>query len=112
MVAEVGGNPREAANAGRMGMTRGRHVPTRSCVVCAIRAPKRELDRIVASVDGCVWIDPTGKMRGRGTYICKNPSCDTSTLRRGRLEYTLRTEISDDNWAQLVASIVALGTTS
>ena len=93
-------------------MTRGRHVPTRSCVVCGTKAPKRELDRIVASGDRRVSVDPTGKMPGRGTYICREASCERSTLSRGRLEHTLRTEISDDNWAQLVASIVTLGAPS
>ena len=112
-MAEAGdANPEEVADAGRVTMTRGRHVPSRSCVVCGTKGPKRELDRIVASGDGGVSIDPTGRMPGRGTYVCRNEPCDRSTLSRGRLEYTLRTEISDDNWAQLVASIVALGTTS
>ena len=91
-----------------MKTARRRHIPTRSCVVCGTKAPKRELDRIVASHEGTVSLDPTGQMPGRGTYVCKDASCDGSNLSRGRLQHALRTEISDDNWAQLAASVQVL----
>lgn len=86
-------------------MTRRHHVPTRTCAVCGTKAPKRELDRIVGSVNGLVSVDPTGKMPGRGAYMCRDESCDRLTLSRNRIAYALRTQISDENWTQLVASI-------
>jgi predicted RNA-binding protein YlxR (DUF448 family) len=51
------------------------HVPTRSCAVCRVARPKRELDRLVRGADGTVHHDPTGRAPGRGTYICHEPAC-------------------------------------
>lgn len=82
-----------------------RHVPLRTCVVCASKSPKRELLRIVALPDGAVQIDPTGKMPGRGGYICADGRCTREGLKKGRFEYTLRRAISEGEWAELVSSI-------
>lgn len=44
------------------------------CVVCRKRAPKLDMIRVVKQDDNIV-IDDTGKMNGRGAYICKNSEC-------------------------------------
>lgn len=46
-----------------------KHVPIRTCVVCRDKAGKRQLTRVVKTPEGIV-VDPTGKMNGRGAYIC------------------------------------------
>lgn len=51
------------------------HVPTRTCAVCRTARPKRELTRIVRTPDGSVVRDETGRLAGRGTYICDQPGC-------------------------------------
>jgi uncharacterized protein len=51
------------------------HVPTRSCAVCRVSRPKREMDRLVRAADGIIHRDPTGRMPGRGTYLCHEPAC-------------------------------------
>ena len=51
------------------------HVPTRSCAVCRIPRPKREMDRLVRAADGIIHRDPTGRMPGRGTDLCHEPAC-------------------------------------
>ncbi|GAB5602523.1 YlxR family protein [Thermus sp. FJN-A] len=52
-----------------------RHVPIRMCVACRKRRPKGELLRILLTSDG-FQIDPTGKLPGRGAYVCPdNPEC-------------------------------------
>jgi uncharacterized protein len=51
------------------------HIPTRSCAVCRTAHPKRELDRLVRTADGTVRRDPTGRLPGRGTYLCHDPAC-------------------------------------
>lgn len=54
---------------------RGDHVPTRTCAVCRTARPKRELTRIVRTPAGSVIRDETGRLAGRGTYICDQPGC-------------------------------------
>jgi uncharacterized protein len=51
------------------------HIPTRTCAVCRIARPKREMDRLVRAQDGLIHRDPTGRSAGRGTYICHEPAC-------------------------------------
>ena len=57
-------------------------------------------------------MDPTANMQGRGTYVCKNGRCAPQGLRRGRLEYTLRIKLEDDQWTRIVASVEALEVTA
>ncbi|MDA0232312.1 MAG: YlxR family protein [Chloroflexi bacterium] len=47
-----------------------RHVPMRTCVVCKEKRPKRDLLRVVRTTDGEVVVDATGKVNGRGGYVC------------------------------------------
>jgi uncharacterized protein len=55
------------------------HIPTRTCAVCRISRPKREMDRLVRTGDGVIHRDPTGRLAGRGTYICHEPACREPT---------------------------------
>ena len=56
-------------------MLKTRKVPMRMCVGCHEMKPKRELQRIVRSPEGEVYIDPVGKKPGRGAYVCRNVEC-------------------------------------
>ena len=61
--------------------------------------------RIVATPEGTVVADATGKQRGRGGYLCKDAACIAQGMRRGRLEYALRISIRDEHWEGLNASL-------
>ncbi len=68
----------EAASTRRqppMPKRRPDHVPTRTCAVCRRTLPKREMTRIVRGADGSIHRDETGRVPGRGTYICQDPAC-------------------------------------
>ena len=47
----------------------------RMCVACREMKPKAELLRVAKNKDGSVRIDITGKLEGRGAYICKDSGC-------------------------------------
>ena len=78
-----------------------KRVPQRTCVACGEVRPKRELVRLVR-VSGGVEVDPSGKKAGRGAYLCPMPACWQAGLRKGRLEYVLRTTLTEDNRQQLM----------
>ena len=59
------------------------HIPMRTCAVMPPGARQAVMTRIVRSADGSVAIDPTGRLAGRGTYICDAPDCREPT-RAGR----------------------------
>ena len=52
-----------------------RRVPMRMCVSCREMRPKANLLRVVKSPENVISIDKTGKMPGRGAYVCKNSDC-------------------------------------
>ena len=52
-----------------------RKEPLRKCIGCNEMHPKRELIRIVRDKGGAMNVDMTGKLAGRGAYICKSRAC-------------------------------------
>jgi len=55
----------------------------------------------VRTSDGNVEVDIIGKKAGRGAYLCRAPECWEVGLKGGRLEYALRTRLTQDNREQL-----------
>jgi uncharacterized protein len=64
--------------------------PQRTCVVCRSTTAKRALHRIVRSPDGGVGYDPTGKAPGRGAYLCGQPACLETAIRRRSIHRALK----------------------
>ena len=77
-----------------------KHIPQRTCVACGKVRAKRELIRLVHSSNGSVEVDISSKKVGRGAYLC--PECWESGLKSSRLEYALRTTITNANREQLI----------
>ena len=50
-------------------------VPLRTCVACRENKDKRELLRIVRTPEGEVLADETGRLNGRGAYVCNKKEC-------------------------------------
>ena len=89
----------------------GRRVAMRTCIACGLRAPKRELVRIVRAPSGVV-VDPTGKMSGRGAYLCHEEPCWQAVTKGDRLSHALRGSISAEDKQRLLASRVQMAKTS
>ncbi len=86
-----------------------KHIPQRTCVACGKVRPKRELIRLVRISGGGVEVDTGGKRAGRGAYLCPAPECWEIALKKGRLEHTLRTALTQDNREQLIGYGKELG---
>ena len=78
-----------------------KHIPQRTCVACRKAKAKQELVRLVRIPDSGVEVDTTGKKAGRGAYLCRLPECWETGLKGSRLEYTLKTMITQENREQL-----------
>ena len=61
-------------------------VPLRMCVGCQEMKPKKQLLRIVRTADNKVCVDLTGKMPGRGAYICPEEECLNRAQKQKRLQ--------------------------
>lgn len=73
-----------------------KHRPQRSCVVCREKTDKRALIRLVF-VDDSLRIDETGKMNGRGAYLCRNQECWEMASRRSVMDKALRRHLDEDD---------------
>jgi uncharacterized protein len=74
---------------------RRKHIPQRTCVVCRETSAKRTLTRIVRTADAGIQVDPTGKLNGRGAYLCSQLSCWQQATESDVLAKALRTTITD-----------------
>jgi hypothetical protein len=79
-----------------------KHIPVRTCVVCREKGGKRALIRIVRTEQGVVS-DLTGKLNGRGAYLCHRSECWEKALRSDILEKALRTTLSYEDREHLRA---------
>lgn len=77
--------------------------PQRTCVACHEVKNKREMVRIVRLPDGKVAIDPSGRLSGRGAYICSSPDCWQACLSGNKLDYVLKIKIAPDERDRLLA---------
>ncbi len=50
-------------------------IPMRTCVACRRERPKREMMRIVRTPEGEIDADFSGKLAGRGAYVCPEEGC-------------------------------------
>ena len=80
-------------------------VPERRCIGCMQSRPKQELVRIVSGPEG-LQIDRSGRMPGRGCYLCPSESCAQLAIKKNAFGRNLRTEVSRQE-AQRVAEQIA-----
>jgi predicted RNA-binding protein YlxR (DUF448 family) len=64
-------------------------------VACRTARPKRDLRRIVRTPSGEVVADPTGRLAGRGAYVCHDTDCLEIAIRKGALTRALDVPIPD-----------------
>ncbi len=67
--------------------------------------PKKELIRIVKTAEGEIKIDATGKLNGRGAYICKNVECLRRAQKANALSRAFEMSISPEVYSQLETEI-------
>ena len=65
-------------------------------MACNEQKEKSDLLRIVRTPDLQVAVDLTGKLNGRGAYICKSEECLNKIIKSKRLEKILEITISDE----------------
>ena len=67
----------------------------RMCVVCRAMKEKSDLLRIT-KYDGSFFIDKTGKMPGRGAYICKGGDCREKFEKQRSFERAFKGAVPQD----------------
>ena len=76
-------------------------IPQRECMGCRERKAKRELIRVVRMTDGNVSLDFSGKLNGRGSYLCPDMNCLAKARKARSLERSLEVPIPEEVYDRL-----------
>ena len=80
----------------------------RKCVGCMQSKEKQTLARI-ALYEGQICVDPSGRAKGRGVYLCKNsPDCLEKADKRRALERAFSMTIAPEVKQEIFARIAEL----
>jgi len=69
-------------------------IPLRMCVVCRQMMPKNDCIRVVKTPAGEFVPDVTGKLNGRGAYVCKNSTCIEKCIKTRALNRSFKTNVN------------------
>ncbi len=76
-------------------------VPMRMCICCREMKPKKEMLRIVKTAGGDIVLDKTGKLNGRGAYICGKAECVKKLKKSRMLNRIFSQDVPDDVYAKI-----------
>lgn len=82
-------------------MKKKRKEPLRKCIVCGENKVKKELIRVVKTKDNEVVLDLTGKVNGRGAYLCKSIKCTDSAIKAKMLSKALKYDVKEELYDML-----------
>lgn len=78
-----------------------RKIPLRKCLATNEQLPKKELIRIVRNKEGEVFVDPTGKMNGRGAYLKRSHEAIEIAKKKKLLARSLQVDIPEEIFDEL-----------
>ena len=84
-------------------------IPQRQCMGCRERKAKRELIRVVRCPDGAVMLDFSGKVSGRGAYICPDMECLKKARKSKALDRSLEVAIPEEVYDRLTHEMEVSG---
>ncbi|MEK6721433.1 MAG: YlxR family protein [Chloroflexota bacterium] len=76
-------------------------------MACRTSRAKQDLVRVVRTPSGEVQLDPTGRLAGRGAYVCPDEPCLTNAIRRGAIGRALQHAVPDGVRAILASTAAA-----
>lgn len=81
----------------------------RSCIGCNVKKDKKDLIRIVKSKEEKIQVDKTGKLSGRGAYICGDKECLEKIIKTNKLERALEGKIPEEIYVELRGVVLEQG---
>ena len=82
-------------------MTAPRKIPMRTCIACREEKPKREMLRVVKNAAGEIRLDFSGKLPGRGAYICNSEACVKRLKKYKLLGRAFSAEVPEEVYAAI-----------
>ncbi|MBQ2712768.1 MAG: YlxR family protein [Clostridia bacterium] len=73
----------------------------RMCICCRQMMPKKEMLRVVKTQSGEISLDLTGKLAGRGAYLCNSEACVLKLKKTRALSRAFSCEVSDEVYTKM-----------
>lgn len=83
----------------------GKKIPLRKCTGCQEMKSKKEMVRILRTSDGEIVLDLTGRMNGRGAYVCHSMDCFEKAAKSKGLERSLKMKVPEETYESLKKEI-------
>ena len=79
--------------------------PLRKCVFCGRRGTKDTFYRVVRLPDGTFRVDGSGRMNGRGAYVCRNEACARGAAGKNSFQRSFRQAVPKEIYERLEQQI-------
>ena len=79
----------------------------RTCIACGAQGDKVGLLRIVRMADGAIRFDATGRIPGRGAYVCSR-ACFDAAAKGKKLARALKTAVGAEEYALIAGELERL----
>ena len=73
----------------------------RKCVGCGEMKSKKEMIRVLKTSENKFLLDATGKMNGRGAYVCFSKECLKKAIKNRGLERSFKQTIPEEVYENL-----------
>ena len=80
-------------------------IPLRKCTGCGEMKPKKEMVRVIKTAEEEIFMDLTGKMNGRGAYVCRSEECLKKAIKTKAIERSLGISVSSEVYEQLMKEL-------
>ena len=71
-------------------------IPMRQCIGCGMMKEKKQLIRVVKTPEGEMTLDRSGRMNGRGAYICPSRECLEKAVKNKGLNRSFKMAVGAD----------------
>ncbi len=71
------------------------------CMACKQMQAKNNLIRVVRTPDGQIMVDRSGKLNGRGAYVCNNDECIAKCIKAKLLNKTFRQDVPSEVYSSI-----------
>lgn len=88
-------------------MQKPKKIPSRMCIACREMKDKKDMFRVVRTAQGDILPDKTGKLAGRGAYVCASPECIKKLKKYRLLHKTFSCEIAEEVYAAVEEGLLA-----
>ena len=82
-------------------MPKAKKIPMRTCLACRGEKPKKEMLRVVRNSEGKISLDFSGKLPGRGAYICDSADCIKRLRKYRLLNKTFSCEVPEEVYTRI-----------